>query len=81
VAFSKTVDGAIRNGGNVSKIGFTVNELPLSAGRYSLSIAIFDEKTNCQVLWYYNVAPFKVEGSSDYVVPVQLIGKWVSDLP
>lgn len=76
VAFAKCTETSLQNKTINKSIRFTTTQLTLAPGKYSLSIAIFNEATLSQILWHYNVSSFKVSGNSDYIVPVELIGDW-----
>lgn len=75
-SFNKTLTGT---NGREQVIKFLSPQLTLSPGKYSLSIAIFDESKCNQILWHYNVSPFKVHGDAEHVVPVVLLGDWSSE--
>jgi lipopolysaccharide transport system ATP-binding protein len=80
VAYSKSTKGTIVNTGKKQLVRFSTPHLTLVPDKYLLSIAIFDEAVLNQILWHYNVAPFKVQGQDDFIgVPVRLIGDWVTE--
>lgn len=58
-------------------VSFIAPCLPLASGDYSLAIAILDNAVLNQLLWYFDVTPFTVQGNDDFIgVPVMLQGDW-----
>jgi lipopolysaccharide transport system ATP-binding protein len=72
---------SLSEGGAERVIRFRSPRLTLAPGKYSLSIAVFDETRCTQILWHYNVCPFKVHGEAEHVVPVVLLGDWQAENP